>query len=131
MLVSALVLDWLRGEAWSRALRVLAPIGALVVEGWPALIGAVLIQESGLWLTGRLVGSCQRTFARRLYVAAFGLRVALALPTHFLAKLGDGNGALFQDDYTNDLVAEWLVRIARGVGISVFPGHQHLLDGSY
>jgi hypothetical protein len=110
---------------------VVAPLGALVVEGWPALIAAVLLQEGGVWLAGRLVEPCQRVFARRLFLAAFGLRVAIALPTHAIARLGDGSGALFQDDYTNDLVGEWLVRIARGDGISIFPGHQHLLDGLY
>ncbi|HEY0580816.1 MAG TPA: hypothetical protein VGE94_01460, partial [Chloroflexota bacterium] len=131
MLVSALVLEWLRGERWGRAVRVLVPLAAMVVEGWPALLGALLIQEGGLWLTGRLVEPCQRAFGRGLFLAAFGLRVAIALPTHYVAKLSDGNGALFQDDYTNDLVGEWLVRIARGDGISIFPGHQHLLDGFY
>jgi len=48
-----------------------------------------------------------------------------------VAKLGDGSGAIFQDDYTNDLVAEWLVRIAHGEGLSIFAGHQHLLASSY
>ena len=89
-------------------------MGALVVEGWPALVGAVLIQEAGLWLAGRLGGTCARTVAQRLFLAAYGLRVAITVPTHYVAKLGDGDGALFSDDYTNDLVGEWLVRIARG-----------------
>jgi 4-amino-4-deoxy-L-arabinose transferase-like glycosyltransferase len=126
---------WLRGEGWPLAIRVLAPAGALVVEGWPALIGALVVQEGGLWLTGRLTEGCERTFCQRLFLAAYGLRVAIALPTHYVAKLGNGNGSLFplvQDDYTNDLVAEWLLRMARGDGtISIFPGHQHLLDGLY
>jgi 4-amino-4-deoxy-L-arabinose transferase-like glycosyltransferase len=125
------VLDRLRGEGWGRAVRVLAPFGALVVEGWPALVGALLIQEGGLWLAGRLADACHRTLRRRLFLAAYGLRVAIVLPTHYIAKLSDGNGALFSDDYTNDLVGEWLVRIARGEGIAVFPGHQHLLDSIY
>ncbi len=121
----------LSGAGWGRAIRVLAPLGALVVEGWPALIGAVLIQEAALWLAGRLGGACARGVSQRLFLAAYGLRVAITVPTHYVAKLGDGNGALFSDDYTNDLVGEWLVRIARGDGISIFRGHQHLLDGIY
>ncbi len=121
----------LSGDGWGRAIRVLAPLGALAVEGWPALIGAVLIQETGVWLAGRLGPACQRGVAQRLFLAAYGLRVAITVPTHYIAKLGDGNGALFADDYTNDLVGEWLVRIARGDGISIFRGHQHLLDGIY
>ena len=120
----------LSGDGWCRAIRVLAPLGALAVEGWPALIGAVLIQETGLWLAGRLGAACP-CGVERLFLAAYGLRVAITVPTHYIAKLGDGNGALFADDYTNDLVGEWLVRIARGDGISIFRGHQHLLDGIY
>jgi hypothetical protein len=57
--------------------------------------------------------------------------VLVALPTHYVAKLQDGNGSIFQDAYTNDLVAEWTLRILRGDGISIFAGHQHLLDSSY
>jgi hypothetical protein len=121
----------LRADGWGRLIRVVAPLGALVVEGWAALLVAVIVQEGGLWLARRLVDPCQATFARRLFLAAYGLRMAVALPTHYVAKLGDGNGALFQDDYTNDLVGEWLVRIARGDGVSIFAGHQHLLDAVY
>jgi hypothetical protein len=126
------VIERLRGEGWGRLVRVIAPIGALDVEGWPALAGALLVQEGGLWLTARLSGGCQRTFARRLFLAAYGLRVVIALPTHYVAKLGNGSGALFQDDYTNDVVGQWLVRIARGDGgVSIFPGHQYLLSSVY
>ena len=107
-LVSAVVLGRLRGVGWGRAIRVLAPLGALVIEGWPALIGTVLVQEASLWLAGRLTAPCQRASVRRLFLAAYGLRVVIALPTHYYYKLIDGNGALFQDDYTNDLVGEWL-----------------------
>lgn len=121
----------LAGDGWGRAIRLLAPLGALIVEGWPALIGTLLIQEGGLWLAGRLVGTCERRVSRRLFLAAYGLRVAITLPTHYLAKLRDGNGSLFSDDYTNDLVGEWLVRIAGGDGIAIFRGHQHLLDSIY
>jgi 4-amino-4-deoxy-L-arabinose transferase-like glycosyltransferase len=117
---------------WTLVIRVLAPLGALAIEGWPALIGAVLVQEGGLWLAGRLTEACQRAFCKRLFLAAYGLRVAIALPTHYFAKQGNGNGSFFPDDYTNDLVGEWLVRIARGDGtVSIFSGHQHLLDGLY
>src|SRR6266568_988474 len=105
LLVSPMVIERLRGDGWSRVVRLVAPIGAFVLEGWPALMGALLVQEGGLWLAGRLAGGCHRTFARGLFLGAFGLRVAIALPTHYVAKLGNGSGALFQDDYTNDLVA--------------------------
>ncbi|TME98534.1 MAG: hypothetical protein E6I52_17700 [Chloroflexi bacterium] len=126
------VIGQLRGGGWSRAVRIAAPLGALVVEGWPALVGALLVQEGGLWVAGRLSGTCQQSLLKRIFLAAYGLRVAIALPTHYIAKLGDGNGALFRDDYTNDLVGEWLVRIARGDGtVSIFPGHQYLLDSAY
>jgi Dolichyl-phosphate-mannose-protein mannosyltransferase len=111
--------------------RVLAPLGALIVEGWPVAIGAVVFQEAGLALAGKLTDIQHRRVTQRLFLAAFVLRVAVAAPSHYIAKLGDGNGSLFQDAYTNDLVAEWLLRIARGEGISIFPGHQHLLDSSY
>src|SRR5436305_8228751 len=113
-------------------MRVLAPLGALVLEGWPALIGAVLIQEASYWLAGRLGAGCARGISQGLFLAAYGLRVAITVPTHYVAKLGDGNGALFSDDYTNDLVGEWLVRIARDdAGIAIFPGHQYLLSNAY
>src|SRR5918912_291418 len=115
-LVSAVVLERLREQWWSRAIRVLAPLGALAVEGWPAFVVAALVQEVGLWTAGKLTDACHTRFATRLFLGAFGLRIALALPTHYVAKLGDGNGALFADDYTNDLVGEWLARISRGDG---------------
>lgn len=131
--IRRVVLERLRGEWWGWAIRLLAPLGALVLEGWPACFGAVLLQEGGLWIAGRLGGACPpgSHIARRLFLAAYGLRIAITLPTHYYAALADGNGALFSDDYTNDLVGEWLVRIARGEGISIFTGHQHLLDGIY
>ncbi|HEX8969747.1 MAG TPA: glycosyltransferase family 39 protein, partial [Chloroflexota bacterium] len=113
-------------------IRILAPLGALILEGWPALIGTLLVQEGGLWLSGHLVGGCQRRRARGLFVGAWGLRMSIVLPTHYVAMLGNDNGALYRDDYTNDLVGEWLVRIARGDGgVSIFPGHQYLLDSIY
>jgi hypothetical protein len=125
------VIRLIRGHAWTTAIRALAPLGALLLEGWPALVGALIVQEGGLWLAGRLAGTCQRTVARRLFVAAYGLRVAIVLPTHFVRKLSDGVGALYRDDYTSDLVGDWLVRIARGDGVSIFPGHQYLLSSVY
>jgi len=128
------VVGWLRGQGhnWTLAIRVLAPLGALVVEGWPALIGAVVVQEACLWLAGRLTETCQRPFCKQLFLAAYGLRVVIALPTHYFAKLGNGNGSFFPDDYTNDLVGEWLLRIARGDGtVSIFAGHQQVLEGLY
>jgi hypothetical protein len=118
--------------SWQLAIRLVAPLGALLLEGVPALVGAVLVQEAGLWVAARLVSPCQRRFARNLFVAAYGLRVAIVLPTHYAAKLSNGNGALFRDDYTNDLVGEWLVRIARGdVATAIFAGHQYLLSSAY
>lgn len=96
------------------------------------MIGALVIQEGGLWLVGRLVGAPYRTFATRLFLGAYALRIAIALPTHYVAALGNGNGALYRDDYTTDLVGEWLLRIARGDGgVSIFPGHQYLLSSVY
>src|SRR5690349_13599028 len=92
---------------WQIAIRVLAPLGAFVLEGWPALIGALLVQEGGLWLARRLTTACEVRFVSALYLAAYGLRVAIVLPTHYYSKLSSGNGALFRDDYTNDLVGEW------------------------
>jgi len=108
------------------AVRVLAPVGALIVDSWPAAIGALLIQEAALWFARRVTAG-----AEYLFLVAYALRVAIVLPLHYLRKPLDGNGSLFQDDYTNNLVAEWLVRIARGEGVSIFPGHQHVLDSVY
>jgi len=117
---------------WRSVVRVICPLGALLIEGWPALIGAVLVQEGGLLLARRATDSCHRRLTTNLFLLAYALRVAIVLPTHYVAKLGDGNGALFRDDYTNDLVAEWLVRIAHGEGATaIFPGHQYLLDSVY
>ncbi|MBV9579355.1 MAG: glycosyltransferase family 39 protein [Chloroflexi bacterium] len=117
---------------WQTAVRVLAPLGALYVEGWPALIGALLVQEGGLWLARHITASAQRQVASALFLAAYGLRMLIVLPTHYVAKLGNGSGALYRDDYTNDLVGDWLVRIARGEGATaIFPGHQYLLDSVY
>ncbi len=117
---------------WQTGVRIFAPLGALYVEGWPALIGALLVQESGLWLARRVSAPANRSLATALFLAAYGLRILIALPSHYVAKLGDGNGALYRDDYTSDLVGEWLVRIAHGEGATaVFPGHQYLLDSVY
>jgi len=127
-------LDIVRRLDWWRAIRILAPLGAFAIEGLPALIGALLVQEGGLWLTSRYAAERQQRYARRLFLAAYALRMVLALPTHYVAKLSNGSGALpfFRDDYTNDLVGEWLVRIARGDGgVSIFPGHQYLLSSIY
>jgi 4-amino-4-deoxy-L-arabinose transferase-like glycosyltransferase len=110
------------------ALRVLVPVAALWIESLPAAIGAVVITEAGIWLARRLGGQHHGVW---LFAAAYGLRVLLIYPSHVLAKLGNGNGALFQDDYTYDLVGEWLARIARGDGLTIFAGHQYLLYGLY
>jgi hypothetical protein len=109
-------------------LRVLVPLGALWIEGLAAAIGALLITEAGIWVARRLAGPRHGVW---LFAAAYGLRVVLIYPTHVLAKVGNGNGALFQDDYTYDLVGEWLARIARGDGLTIFAGHQYLLYGLY
>ena len=129
----------MRPEAWSlgtRALgplvvRAIAPLAALLLEGWGAALGALLIQEFGLRLAIRVTQLCQRTSVERIFLGAYLLRVLLIVPTHSIAKLSDGNGALFRDDYTNDLVGSWMARIAGGEGISIFTGHQHLLEGLY
>jgi hypothetical protein len=122
----------MRFRWWATLVRVVAPLGALVIEGWPALIAALLVQEGGLWLTRRISGKCQTTLAQGLFLVAYGVRMAIVLPTHFIAKLGNGNGALYRDDYTSDLVGDWLVRIARGDGgVAIFAGHQYLLSSIY
>ena len=123
--------SWRSHDTWVWLLRLLGPLGALVLEGLPALIGAILIQEAALWLARRLTDGSYQVAGVRLFAAAYGLRVALTLPSHYVAKLGNGNGALFQDDYTYDLVGEWLGRIARGDGLTIFAGHQYLLYGLY
>ena len=117
---------------WQLPVRILAPLSAFVVEGWPALIAAVLVQEGGLWIAARVVEPCRRRFCTNLFLVAYAVRLLIMLPTHYVAKLGNGNGALYRDDYTNDLVAQFLVRIAHGEGaMAVFPGHQYLLDSIY
>ncbi len=102
-----------------------------MVGGWPALLCMLVVQEGGLWLVERVSGAAERSWASGLFLGAFALRAAVALPMHYVLSLSNGNGALFPDDFTNDVVAEWLVRIGRGEGLSIFPGHQHLLDSSY
>ena len=126
----------LRGDGWGRAIRLLGPLAALVLEGWPALIGALAVQETGLWVAGRIGGRCQEHDSRlapRLFLAAYAARVAITLPTHYILKMRDGVGGLpgFQDDYSYSLVGESLVEIARGEPLAIFPGHQHVLDGVY
>jgi hypothetical protein len=117
---------------WQSAVRVIAPLGALYVEGWPAFVGTLLFQEGGLWLARRISGAANRQFATALFLAAYGLRMLIVLPSHYVAKLSNGNGALYPDNYTADLVGEWLVRIARGQGATaIFPGHQYLLESVY
>ena len=123
---------WPARGTWQVAVRVLAPLGALALEGWPALLGAVLVQEGGLWLAQRLTSTRHQRFAANLFLAAYALRFAIVLPTHYFHKLANGNGALYRDDYTNDLVGEWLVRIAHGeVPTAIFAGHQYLLSSAY
>jgi 4-amino-4-deoxy-L-arabinose transferase-like glycosyltransferase len=119
------------GDGWGWAVRILAPLGAFLLEGWVSALAAGALQESGLWLAKRIGGLDQRAVVSRLFLAGYGVRVAVIMPTHYVARIGNGNGALFQDDYTNDIVALWLVRIAHGEGLSVFPGHQHLLESGY
>lgn len=117
---------------WQAAIRIIAPLAALYVEGLPALIGALLVQEGGLWLARRISDAAHRQLATSLFLAAYALRILIVLPTHYFTKLGNGNGALYPDNYTTDLVGEWLVRIARGQGATaIFPGHQYLLDSVY
>ena len=112
-------------------MRVVVPLCAFLVGGWGTAIGTLLFQEGLLWLAPRLTDACHARFARRLFLFAYGLRASIALALHYVDPRSAGNGALFLDDYTNDLVAEWLVRIAHGDGVSIFLGHQYLLDGLY
>ena len=90
-----------RSDQWGRVVRALVPLGALWIEGIPALVGAALITEGGIYLARRVGGPRHGVW---LFAAAYGLRLALTFPSHVVAKLGNGNGALFQDDYTYDLV---------------------------
>src|SRR5689334_13642340 len=62
------------------AVRVLVPLAALAVEGIPAAIGALALQEGGLWLAPRLAARCHCITARRIFLAAFLLRAIIILP---------------------------------------------------
>ncbi len=130
--VPALV-GWLGcGATWERVgivVRVLAPLTALVVGGPSTFLGVLAVQELGLWLARRATE--ERLFAERLFLAAFGLRALLAVSLYLYARPGTGNGALLQDDYANDVVAQWLVRIARGEGMSLFTGQKQVLENAY
>jgi hypothetical protein len=124
----------LRLWTWVRwigvGVRVLIPLAAFWLEGWPALIGAVVVQEGGRWVARRLATA--PAVGAGLFLGAFALRALVAIPLHAYEKaLGNGSGALFQDDATYDLVGAWLVRIGHGDGIAIFPGHKHLLDSLY
>ena len=74
--------SWRSHDTWVWLLRLLGPLGALVLEGLPALIGAILIQEAALWLARRLTDGSYQVAGVRLFAAAYGLRVALTLPSH-------------------------------------------------
>jgi len=122
--------SWAARLPWGLIVRALVPLAALWVEGLPALVGALLVQEVGLWLAPRLASDGR--LAARLYLLAFAVRAAVAIPLHVVRKgMGLADGSVFQDDGTYDLVAAWLVRIAHGDGIAIFPGHKHLLDSLY
>jgi hypothetical protein len=117
---------WLAAE-W--AVRIALPLVALLVEGWPTMLGTLLIQELGLWMARRL--SADSRTGAAFFLSAWSLRGFLAAILHGYLMATKGSGAVLQDDYTYDLVAHWLARIAYGDGLSVFPGHQHLLLSFY
>jgi hypothetical protein len=110
-------------------IRVLTPLAALIVGGWGALLGVLAVQETGLWLAWRISGD--HLTGSRVFAAAFGLRAMVAIALHAYLQATRGSGTMFQDDQTFELAASWLVRIARGEGLAIFPGHQHFLDNLY
>jgi hypothetical protein len=116
-------------ERTALAIRALVPLAALFVGGWGALLGVLVVQEAGLWVARRM--SVDPILGGRVFVAAFGLRAVLAIALHAYLQATRGSGAMFQDDRTFDLTASWLVRIARGEGLAIFPGHLHFLDNFY
>jgi hypothetical protein len=124
---------WPRAGYWLRilgiGLRIVVPLAALWLEGWPALLGAIVIQEAGLWLARRIASD--PALGGALFLGAYGLRAAVAIPLHAYMKARNGSGAVFQDDATYDLVSAWLVRTEHGDGIAIFSGHKHLLDSLY
>jgi hypothetical protein len=123
--------SWWRRLRWlGVGVRVLVPLAALWLEGVPALLGALVLQEGGLWLARRLATSAD--LGGGLYLGAYAVRATLAIGLHAFEKArGNASGAVFQDDATYDLVSAWLVRIGHGDGIAIFPGHKHLLDSLY
>jgi hypothetical protein len=123
--------EHLRADAIWWAVRALAPLGTLLVEGPVVALAVLLLQELGLLAASRLAVPDDRRFVRGLFLVAYGLRVAITIPAHYVGTFENGNGARLLDDYSNDLIGEWLVRIHTGEGLSIFPGHRHLLDGAY
>jgi 4-amino-4-deoxy-L-arabinose transferase-like glycosyltransferase len=91
------------------------------------LVGAVAFAV-GISLSRRAVDG---RFAALTFLGAFLLRAGCAIVILWAQVQSRGTGALFQDDYTNDLVAGWLLRIGSGEPVSVFPGHAHLLEDPY
>jgi hypothetical protein len=113
---------------WRSAVRVLLPLLAWAVDGWTAAIGALLIQEGGLWLARRLGPP---KFSADVFLAGYALRGIVAVAMHSYLFATRGSGALLLDDSVYDRVGDWLVRIAWADPVSVFPDHQYFLENFY
>lgn len=118
-------------RAWRLDLlaRVFIPLAALGIGGWKTGVAALVLQELGRVVAKQL--SSDTRFGVLLFTGAFALRAMVASVLHVALVTTRGNGAVLQDDATYDLVAYWLVRIGNGEGISIFTGHQHLLNSLY
>lgn len=111
------------------ALHVVVPVLAGWAGGWEALLGALVLQELGLRFAGAIGG--RASWARGLFLFTFLSHGVVAVAVHVVQESTYPNGALFQDDYTADLVGEWLGRISHGAGLAIFAGHQHVLTDGY
>lgn len=116
--------SWQIGAFGQLAARLAVPLLAGLLDGPGAAAGVALAQEAGL-LVARRFG------AGGLYLGAFALRAVLAFGLFAYLERTRGQGTLLQDDYVYDLAAYWLVRIARGEGLSLFPSHVYFLDNAY
>ncbi len=109
--------------------RILLPLGALIVGGPTTFLGILLAQEAGRWLAGRL--ALDQPFATHLYTGAYAVRALLAIVLYVAYLPGNGDGAVLPDEYSNDIAAQWLVRIAHGEGLALFTAHKHVVDNGY
>lgn len=109
--------------------RLAIPLAALLLGGFSTFVGVVAIQELGVWVARCL--ATRQPDGHRAFLAAYSLRCAIAFGLNTYSLLRQGRVGVFQDDYTYNLVGQWMVRIARGEGLVIFEGHQHVLDGLF